>query len=473
MIEIEQHSRRTKVVKSFEGQALTREGALKVAAEEVDVLRLVYDRHCSQAILDFIKAANGQRNPTQQLSIMLDISSWTQGMISGLAQPRALAFGEKITLSPEGGKGALQVRTDNWDHLFVQDAKVFLGPGYVSARVTSVQANLAELEVTQGGDVYSEMDVVIPETRKERQPVTAEELKDFLHEGVDYLIVPGQWTTATIAEYRGALVHEAGDAAPWLLAKVDSGEVCERLPELIQAVDGVLISRREMAYTVNPATMPMITKEIIQLCNDQAKVVVTASEMLASMRRNVTPTRAEVSDIANAVLDGTDAVVLSEEVANGRYGSEAVATIDRIIRDIEDYAHVAPNWIKHAPRVTNEMDAVAYEAYRTAERLNAKALVCITKGGNTALKLASFRPPVPIIAVTFTQPVVRRLSIVRGVDSLLLEVNPNLDEVLPVVNDRLVRSSWLKPGDRIIFVSITLSSVGLESSNLFNVQTLT
>jgi pyruvate kinase len=191
------------------------------------------------------------------------------------------------------------------------------------------------------------------------------------------------------------------------------------------------------------------------------------------MRRNVTPTRAEVSDVANAVIDGTDAVMLSEEVANGKYGAKAVEVMSRIITDIEARAtNVQLNWVKRAPKVANEMDAIAYHALRTAERIKAKAIVTITKAGNTARKLASFRAPVPIIAVTFSPAVMQRLSLVRGVECMLLDVAPNLDEVLPVVNDQLVRESWLKPGDQVIFVAISLSPVGRESSNLFTVQTL-
>jgi len=234
-----------------------------------------------------------------------------------------------------------------------------------------------------------------------------------------------------------------------------------------------VISRREMALTLNPVTVPMITKEIIQRCNDEAKIVLTASEMLASMRHNVTPTRAEVSDIANAVIDGTDAVLLSEEVANGRFGDKAVEVMARIIIDIESAAtNIKPNWIKHTPTVANEMDAIAYHALRSAERVGAKAIVTITKNGNTPLKLASFRAPVPIIAVTFSAAVKRRLAIVRGVQTLLLDIDPNIDQVLPIVNDQLVRSSWLQAGDAVIFVAITLSPVGREASNLFTIQTL-
>src|SRR5262249_55511753 len=161
-----------------------------------------------------------------------------------------------------------------------------------------------------------------PETRKdpERYNIDQKDLAPFIDKGVDYLVVPGQWSPARMTDFRNALASAYGDRAPWLIVKVDSGDVYERLETLIPAVDGVLISRRELALTINPADVPMITKEIIQLCNDEARVVLTASEMLASMRRNATPTRAEVSDIANAVLDGTDAVVISEEVAAGKYG---------------------------------------------------------------------------------------------------------------------------------------------------------
>jgi pyruvate kinase len=118
------------------------------------------------------------------------------------------------------------------------------------------------------------------------------------------------------------------------------------------------------------------------------------------------------------------------------------------------------------------MDAIAYNAYLTAERVRAKAIVCVTKEGNTALRLASYRAPVPVIAVTFSDRVARKLSLARGVQSLVLRTDPNIGQVLPIVNDQLVRQSWLKPGDKIIFVSITLSSVSAKGSNLFTVQQL-
>lgn len=470
---IEQKARRTKVIKSFEGHALTPAEAEQLAREEIDVVRLVYKPEATSQIQAFL-AALGERRGENDVAIMLDVSGWTQGVIYGLTHPIEVASGDCLSFAPVGAAGRVHVQTEHWSQLFTLGAKVFLGTGMIALKVKSVSADQAELEVVVGGTIYPEMEVIVPDTRKdpERYNVDLNDLAKVIACGLDYLIVPGQWSPAKMADFRAALVARYNDRAPWLIVKVDSGDVYDSLESLMPTVDGVLISRREMSLTMNAATVPMITKEIIQLCNDDAKVVVTASEMLASMRRNSTPTRAEVSDIANAVIDGTDAVVLSEEVSGGRYGANAVAVMHRIISDIEDRDAFRPNWLKGLPAVNNEVDAVAYSAYRTAHRIKAKALVTITKEGNTALKLASFRPPIPIIAVTFSEAVKRRLAVVRGVETLLLEIDPNLDEVLPMVNDHLLRSSWLKPGDSIIFVAITLSPVGRESSNLLTVQTL-
>jgi pyruvate kinase len=470
---IEQNARKTKIIKSYDVKSITADEARQVAQEAVDVIRLVYRPEAIATLKQFMNAVRVARPGATALPIMLDCATWVQASTAG-AKPFDVAFGDKLTCTPVGRGGKLEVKTDDWKSLFAVHASVFLGTGSVAFKVLKVEGESAELEVILGGTVFPETDVSVPSTRgaSARQRIEVSELAPLLQEGVDYILIPGEWDTKRIHDFRLKLAADYGERTPWLIAKVDSKPIYENLKSLLGVVDGVVISRRELAFSINPALVPMMTKEIIQLANEHAKLVVTASEMLASMRRNPTPTRAEVSDVANAVLDGTDAVVLSEEVANGKYGPQAVAVVHKIIQDIEAREHVAPNWIKKVPAVENEMDAIAYHAYRTAQRIQAKALVCITKSGNTALKLASFQPPIPIIAVTFSPDVARRLSLIRGVSALTLTIDPNIDEVLPLVNDQLVRGSWLKPGDPIIFASVTLSSIGRESSNLFTVQIL-
>ncbi|NDE14751.1 hypothetical protein EBZ80_07470 [bacterium] len=476
--------RRTKIVWSFESRVLDDARAQQVITEDVDAIRLVLNRATADQMPRFIdqlrslheKERTAGASPKPLPSIMIDLQEGARASVSGLAAPREVAFGESVTLGESGSGATIEIHSRKWDGLFQEKAFVYGGYGNVVLRVKTVNGRNISAEVVQGGTIFPDMDLHVPSTR--RPPALSEyktaELDGLLKKGIDFLVLPSVESTADIAEFRKFVAKTTtGSSTPWLVLRVDTVVVYEKLDELLEVVDGVLISRKDLALSMNPAQIPMVTKEIIQRCNDHAKFVLTASEMLGSMRRNVTPTRAEVSDIANAVIDGTDAVVLSEEVAHGKYASQALQFMRRTITDIEGSKTAEePNWVKMAPTVSTEMDAVAFAAYRTARRVQAKAIVCITKAGNTALKLASFRAPVPIIAVTFSPDVLRKLSVVRGVDGLVLGVDPRIDDVLPVVNDRLLRDSWLRSGDRIVFISVTLSSLSREASNLFTVQQL-
>ncbi len=481
--------RRTKIVWSFETKVLDDARAEQVLGEDVDALRLVLNRATAEQLPSFIdklrhlfetskkSRAGGERTKTMP-PIMIDLQEGARASITGLSAPKEIAFGEKVTIGQVGANATFEVACRQWDGLMEEGALVYVGYGDAVLRVTSVSQRLVTTETVQGGTIYPDSDLHIPATRKtpKLSDYKTAELDELLRKSLDFLVLPGVESPEEVLEFRKFIATQTvafGLAfAPWLILRVDSVAVYEKLDDLLEVVDGVLISRKDLALSMNPAQIPMVTKEIIQRCNDHAKIVLTASEMLGSMRRNVTPTRAEVSDIANAVIDGTDAVVLSEDVAHGKYALQALQVMRRTIADIESRTGEEPNWVKLAPTVSTEMDAVAFAAYRTARRVKAKAIVCITKAGNTALKLASFRAPVPIIAVTFSPDIMRKLSVVRGVDGLVLDVDPKIDDVLPVVTDHLLRNSWLKSGDRIIFISVTISSLGREASNLFTVQQL-
>ncbi len=468
--------RRTKIVWSFESRVLDEDRVAQVCREDVDALRLVLNRATADQLPKFID--NLRKQAVAIPSIMVDLQEGARASTVGLTEAREVAFGDKVSIGEVGSGCTFEIQTRHWEGLFKKDELVYMGYGNAVLRVTSTTGHQVEAEVVQGGTVYPDSDLHIPATRKPPKisDYKTSYLDDVLRRGIDFLVLPGFDSPKELQEFRRFVASETKKAGvatpPWLILRVDSVAVYQKLDELLEVVDGLLISRRELALSISPAQIPMITKEIIQRCNDQAKLVLTASEMLGSMRRNVTPTRAEVSDIANAVIDGTDAVVLSEEVAHGKYATQALQVMRRTIVDIESRDEEEPNWIKLAPTITTEMDAVAFSAYRTARRVQAKAIVCITKAGNTALKLASFRAPVPIIAVTFSEDTLRRLSVVRGVRGVVMGVDPKIDDVLPLVSDQLLRDSWLRSGDRIIFISVTLSSLAREASNLFTVQQL-
>lgn len=471
-------SRRTKLIWSFESQNLNSELVDTVVQQDCDALRIVYDSDSSDRALKFIgdlEAAGKSRG--RSIPIMLDIGTDVRSVVTGIDEPKELAFGDRVKITKDGSSeagGLFQVRAEDWQRLFAADVSVIIGFGNVVLKTTGIGPQSIDAEVVQGGKVYPGSSVHVPDTRlaPTSKDVPLKDLKKFLAHKIDFVVLPGLVSREEIEIVREQIKANGG-RDNWILLKIDSHELVRRVEEVLPAVDGILISRMELAVSMNPATIPMVTKELIQTCNDLGKVVLTASEMLGSMRNNPTPTRAEVSDVANAVIDGTDGVVLSEIVAKGNYSVRALGLMQKIISDVETNREVRPNWLKESPTIATEMDAISLGAYRTAERLGAKALVCITKGGVTAVRLASFRPPIPIIAVTFDEDVLRRLKIVNGVSGIVLDIDPSIDQVFPLVNERLLKDSWLKVGDRIIFVSVTLSSVGREASNLFSVQRLT
>jgi pyruvate kinase len=468
-------TRKTKMIWSLTADMLSDQVMKSLPESKADVLRLVYDAQQAEKLADFVRRLRKDQSPAANFPVMLDIATYGRAWVKSPSDDRRIEYGDRLTLTPIGGGGDIEVQGESFDTLFRSGSAVYLGFGGAILEVKSMTSKSVTLETVQGGIVFAGMEIQVPDTRTHPTLDTKNypALENLLDAGVEFLVVHGAHETADVGKFRSDLKKRYGEASPWLIAKIDDEQSIQNIDSILEVVEGTLVSRREMAVLVNPATVPMVTKEITQICNDRGKIVVTASEMLASMRHHVTPTRAEVSDIANAVIDGTDAVVLSEDVSLGNYAQKALAVMDLTIRDIEKSERISkPNWRKQRPSVQDSMDAIAYNAYRTGQRVKARALVCITHEGNTALRLGSYQAPVPIIAVTFSHRVQRRLELVRGVQVLTMEQDPTIDNVLQVVNDKLVTDSWLKAGDRIVFVSITLSSIGREASNLFTVQTL-
>ncbi len=475
-------TRKTKVVWSYSAAQLRPEFASHAVEVEADVVRLVFEKKNLPEISVFLNQLNEvSKSGSYRPPVMLDLSPTSRAYLTDVGNSREISFGETLVLSSETAVGSLKVTSDYWDELFKEGESAFLDYGNIQLKILSVEKSKSVYKVTStvelGGTITSDMPVHVPSTRaishsaQRLNQLAPDEMKQMASQGIDYLVVSGAVGHEYMRELK-RVFHEVSGREPWLLLKIDSKLIVEKLPEFLDDIHGVYVSRRDLALTTDAALVPMITKEIIQLCNEHAKIIVTASEILGSMRKNPTPTRAEVSDIANAVIDGTDAVVLAEEIPLGPYTGRALDVVDKVIKDVEQSSAVHRNWGKADPKIKIEMDAVAYGAFHTARRVGAKAIVCLTELGNTALKLSSFRPPIDVIAVTFDESTRRKMALVRGVDGMLLNKNLNIEQVLDVINHGLLENSWLKEGDLIVFVSVTLSSVSRTDSNLFTVQRL-
>ena len=466
---------RTKIIWSLENSTLNEETAKDLAKNSnIGAVRIIYDPSYVNDILEFIPLFNSYRSPEfGSIPIMIDVGALPRGTVYR-CQTLKLEYAQEITLSAPDKGGDLEILSDEWTDLFRVNESLYLGYGSLELEIIeSSNAELVRAKVLKGGEVVPGQVLHVPATKKVPSifDLSFIDIKPFQDIGIDYVILPGFTSARELALVRKKL-GSAVNGSPWILVRMDNRDSCQHVEELCKEADGVYISRRELALTIDAATVPMVCKEMIRTCNENAKLVIIGSEILASMQHAPTPTRAEVSDIANAVIDGTDAIVLSEDIIQGKFFKRALAVCESVIEDVEENTGLHETWEREALSINDEFDAVSFHAFKTAERIKAKAIVCITKFGNTALSLASFRSELPIIAVTFSKEVKRRLSLVRNVYSMLLDIDPNLDEVLPAVSDLLKNESWLSSGDRIVFVTVTISPMAKEASNLFTIQRL-
>jgi pyruvate kinase len=470
---LQKHQRQTRVVWSFESSCFSDEVLNLIAQEDVDAIRLVPEVGKLAETIEFMKKLRSKQKAAQKkCPIILDVLAKNSAAVVGLEAPKEVFFGQTLTGSAPGQGGDIEIKTENLSTLFPTDVFAYLGNGAVILRVVPAKSGI-QFEVVQGGLIYPDMSISIPESNlsPKLSDIPNDEIDMIVKNDIDAIVVPGFSDPEDLKGLKQKL--EKSKSPPWLILKIASEAGYEKILDTLPLVRGVLVSRVELAMSMDPAQVPMATKDVIRTCNDYGKVVLVASEILGSMRHNATPTRAEISDIANAVLDGADAVVLSEDLPNGRYAERGLMLARKTILDTENSeTRLEQSFEGRKPKINDVLATITYAAYRAAHRNSAKALVCISREGNTALLLSSFRTTIPIIAVTLSEDVVRRLGLVRGVAGMYLQDLPGIDEVLPLINERLTKGSWLKVGDKIVFVSVTISSIGETASNLFTVQTL-
>src|SRR5690606_29328410 len=243
------------------------------------------------------------------------------------------------------------------------------------------------------------------------------------------------------------------DTIPGLIAKIERPEALMNLREIASRADGLMVARGDLGVQLPPEQVPRAQKEIIGIANELGVPVITATQMLESMITQPVATRAETSDVANAVWDGTDAVMLSAETAVGKFPIEAVRTMDRIIKEVErDGAVRSPRAAEHAPIDPDDKehrfaDAIARAAYALAVDTPVRFLLVFTKSGSAVRRVAKYRPTPPIIAVADTEEVARQLGLVWGVRSIVVPVDPDPDEVFRKAGQRVIDEGMAEQGE--------------------------
>ncbi len=326
---------------------------------------------------------------------------------------------------------------------------LLLDDGQVRLRVRKCGPDFADTRIIIGGTLSDHKGVNVPNVELPISPLTAKDRRDMqaaLEMGVDWIALSFVQRPSDLRKARRLI----GDKAA-ILTKLEKPSAIEYLDEIVRLSDAVMVARGDLGVELLPEDVPSIQRQIIRVCRQQGKPVVVATQMLLSMVGSPTPTRAEASDVANAVYEGTDAVMLSNETAAGVYPVEAVKMMNRIIARVErDPKYQAVINAEHATPEATTADAITSAARQVAETISAAAIVTYTTSGSTTLRAARERPDVPILCLTTRKQTARQLALAWGVHSAVsVEVN-DIDDMVGKAQ-RIARAKKVaKPGDRIV-----------------------
>lgn len=355
--------------------------------------------------------------------------------------------------------------------------RILIDDGLLELQVEKISGPDIQCLVITGGILKSNKGLNLPNASLAIPAITEKDWDDLdfaLAAGADWIALSFVRSELEVLELQGHIAerNEFGRPVP-VIAKIEKPEALDHIDAIIAAADGIMVARGDLGIETAPEKVPMMQKSIIRKCNAAGIPVITATQMLDSMIRNPRPTRAEASDVANAILDGTDAVMLSGETAAGQYPLRALTTMVSIAQEVENsrgQAWERPHYLSRSSRST-VTDALSHATCETAHDLGAAAIISATASGRTALAVARYRPPCPIIAVTPSPMVQRRLQLVYGVHPLLARRADNTDEILDGAIDVAINSGLIKRGDTVIITAgISVNMPG--STDLMKVETI-
>jgi pyruvate kinase len=452
--------RRTKIVCTI-GPASTGEIFPELLAAGLNVARLNFShgtREEHRARIDMIRSASEEAGVP--VAILQDLAGPKIRLGDIDPEPVQLVPGQTFTLTSRpitGDEKGCSVNTPEVIEAAPVGAAVLLADGALELAVLEKSADTLTCRVVVGGPLSSHKGLNVPGISLPISALTDKDREDLefgLDQGVDLVAMSFVRSAQDVVELKEIIAWRGLDTP--VIAKIEKAEAVAQIKEILTVADGIMVARGDLGVETPLKQVPMVQKFLIAEANRMGKPVITATQMLASMVNNPRPTRAEVSDVANAILDGTDAVMLSEETAVGHYPVEAVRFLDGIARTTEA-KFPYDVWLHHSSKVLSDAisDAISFAACELANDLEAKAILASTASGATARLLSRFRPSVPIIAVTTREETKRRLCLVWGVLPLLIDGLESVDQMLEVVKAMAVEQGYLSSGDRLVITAGT------------------
>jgi pyruvate kinase len=478
--------RRTKIVATV-GPASDRPETLeKLVQAGVNVFRLNFSHGTHEQHLAVIRAAReiGARLH-RPLALLQDLSGpkIRTGRVAG--DGVRLVKGARVAITTDTSiEGTAELISTTYEALprdVTPGDPILLDDGNLELRVVAVSGARVECEVVDGGTLRSNKGMNLPGVALSTPALTEKDRRDLvfgIQHQVDYVAMSFVRRAEDVLEAKG-LVRSMSETTP-VIAKIEKPEAVENLDDILAATDGVMVARGDLGVELGTEDVPIVQKRIIASANAAGKVVITATQMLESMIENPRPTRAEASDVANAILDGTDAVMLSGESAVGKFPVEAVQTMARIADYTEEHgmasilprragaSHEEPSAAgRPGTPITRSLARVATSV---AEELGCKLIVAFTESGITARCVAGHRPRVPVVAVTHDERVYRQLALWWGVVPVKSEFVENTDDLLAEGVERLKARRLIQKGDTLLMLSG--HSMAAAATNMLRVHTV-
>jgi pyruvate kinase len=449
--------RRTKIVATLGPVSSSRESVLELARAGMDVARLNFSHGTHE---DHAKSAALVREVAEEVGKSIAVIADLQGpkvRIGELAEPVTLDRGDEVVVAAEesANDGELPVSPTAVGEVLQRGHDILIDDGLIRLKVESVERGRARCTVVTGGVVAAHKGVNVPGVPVPIPSLTRKDMDDLdfaLDMGVDYVALSFVRSAADVRDLKELITSSGAHAQ--VIAKIEKAEAVDALEDILRETDSVMVARGDLGVEIGPALVPLLQKRIILGALDRAKPVITATQMLESMIHHAEPTRAEASDVANAILDGSSALMLSAETALGDFPVEAVAYMDRIARAVEpslDYRHELPQ-AHEEPTVGQAMSNAACDI---AEALGAQAILVPTFTGRTASAVARLRPRRLIVALSHHDYALRQMALEWGVIPIPIEQASDVEDLWAKSIAAARSEGYVSEGDLIVITAGT------------------
>ena len=453
--------KKTKIVATIGPVSSNKEVLKGMIQNGLDVVRLNFSHGAHedhQKVIEFVREIDAELGTNTSLLADLQGPKLRVGeMENGSVD---LTVGQTITISTTKQIGTNQVIYTNYKE-FAQDVKagerVLLDDGKLVMNILSTNGkDTVQCEVVQGGPLSSKKGLNLPNTKVSLPSLSEKDLSDLhfaLSHNVDWIGLSFVRTAEDVRALKEIIFTAEKHAK--VVAKIEKPEAVEDIDAIIEETDAVMVARGDLGVEVPLQNVPLIQKMVVRKCVERAKPVIVATQMMESMVSNMTPTRAEVADVANAVLDGADAVMLSGETSVGKYPVEAIRMMNSIIGEAEKYDDLyykeeAPEQMDETRFVT---DSVCYSACRLAKRANATAILTNSFSGYTGYKIASWRPRTNIFVFTANKKILTQMNLVWGVKAFYYDKMVSTDQTIADIRYFLKKHEYITEGDFIINIA--------------------